>query len=169
MDFLQVVKERRSIRKYRKQGIPGEVLESLFEIVRQAPSAKNLQPWKFIVIKNKETRQKLAEATEQPFVGEAPVLICACGLSTSGKIGKKISSVWVDVGIAISYFILAASNEGLGTCIIGHFEEKKVKEILSIPEEVKVIGLITLGYPEAPYTPGERKKLPEILSFEKYE
>ncbi len=171
MDFLDVIKKRRSVRDFKFDPIPDEILFKIIESARLAPSSDNLQPWKFIIVKEKERREKIAEfCMGQSFVGDAPVIIVACGLPTPSRIGGYTSSTLVDVSIACEHIVLSVENEGLGTCWIGAFDNKKLKRYLSIPEEVQIVGVFPIGYPlrekewETP-----RKKMEEIVSFEKYE
>ena len=137
-----------------------------------APSARNMQDWKFVVVKDPGLRQRLAEAARnQEFVGQAPVVIAACGTSdyvmTCGQLTYPI-----DVAIAVDHMTLAAVEEGLGTCWIGAFYEDKVKEILEVPKTVRVVTLLPLGYPAAePAKTAEamskpRKPLDEIVVYD---
>ncbi len=171
MDFDDVIRERKSVRKYKSDPIPDEVLERILEAGRIAPSAKNIQPWHFIVIKNREIKEKIAEASRgQYFLAEADVILCGCALEDIawGKMGGYMSSFAVDLAIALEHMILAATNEGLGTCWIGAFDEKAVKDILGVPKNVRIVGLTPIGYAaEYPKDRG-RKTLKEIVSYDKY-
>ncbi|MGQ9534702.1 MAG: nitroreductase family protein [bacterium] len=171
MDFYEVIKKRRSIRKYKSDPISDDVLKRILEAGRIAPSAKNIQPWKFIVIKDPENKKRVAEACRgQKWIADADVIVCGCALEKIawGRMGGYMSSFAVDLAIAMDHIILAATNEGLGTCWIGAFEEKKVKEILGIPADVRVVALTPIGYPaEEPKTRG-RKDFNEIFLYEKY-
>jgi len=171
MSILEAIKNRRSVRRYKEDPIPDDVLYRILESGRLAPSGKNLQPWKFIVVKDAKLREKLAEASvRQYFMAKAPITIVACGLPDNcyAHMGRYMKSWPVDVAIAVEHMILQAQEEGLGTCWIGAFEEAEVKEILGVPDNVKVLALTPLGYPdEEPVTRG-RKPLEEIISFDKY-
>ncbi len=171
MDFYEVIKKRRSVRKYKPDPIPDDVLKRILEAGRIAPSAKNIQPWKFVVIKDPENKKRIAEACRgQHWVADADVIVCGCALEKIawGRMGGYMSSFAVDLAIAMDHIILAAANEGLGTCWIGAFEEKKVKELLNIPEDVRVVALTPIGYPaEEPKDRG-RKDFKEIFVYEKY-
>jgi len=171
MEFYEVIKKRKSVRKYRPDPIPDNVLRRILEAGRIAPSAKNIQPWKFIVIKDPENKKKVAEACRgQHWIADADVIICGCALEKIawGRMGGYMSSFAVDLAIAMDHIILASANEGLGTCWIGAFEEKKVKEILGIPEDVRVVALTPIGYPaEEPKDRG-RKDFNEVFVYEKY-
>ncbi|MFW6160289.1 MAG: nitroreductase family protein [Acidobacteriota bacterium] len=171
MSVLDIIRDRRSIRKYKETPIPTDVLNRVLEAGRMAPSGKNLQPWKFIVVKDPETKQKLAEASvRQYFMAKAPVILVACGFPDNcyAKMGRYMKSWPVDVAIAAEHMMLQAWEEGLGTCWIGAFEEEAVKMILGVPEEVKVLALTPLGYPDEDPPRKRRKPLEEIVSYEKF-
>ncbi|MFQ6069723.1 MAG: nitroreductase family protein [Candidatus Aminicenantales bacterium] len=171
MSVLEVIKARRSVRRYKSEPVPDETLRRVLEAARLAPSGKNLQPWKFIIVRDSEKKRKLAQAAiNQKFVSQAPVVIVACGFPERcySRMGRYMKSWPVDVAIALEHIVLQAQEEGLGTCWIGAFEEEEVKEILAIPQEVKVLALTPLGFPdESPPFRG-RKKLEEIISFDVY-
>ncbi|MEO0072655.1 MAG: nitroreductase family protein [candidate division WOR-3 bacterium] len=169
MEFYEVIKKRRSIRAYKPDQIPDEVLARILEAARLAPSAKNIQPWKFIVIKDQQLKEKLVAACRnQTFIAQAPVVICAVALKNIafGRMGGYWNSYPVDVAIALEHIVLAAANEGLGTCWIGAYDEQAVKELLKIPDNVQVIALTPLGYPEEIPEPRPRKTLSEIVSLD---
>ena len=147
MKVMETIAERRSIRSFSGQPVEEEKLLRVLEAGRLAPSARNMQDWKFVVVKDPGLRRRLAEAARnQEFVGQAPVVIVACGTSdyvmTCGQLTYPI-----DVAIAVDHMTLAAVEEDLGTCWIGAFNEDKVKEILGVPEDVRVVALLPLGYP----------------------
>lgn len=170
MDVLSAVKGRRSIRNYKNQPVEDEKLMKVLEAARLSPSAKNLQEWKFVVVKDKRTRQLLSEAAgNQLFVSKAPVIIVACGTNPQGVMVCGQYRYTVDLSIATAYMILAAYEQGLGTCWLGHFDEKRVKEILGIPEAVRVVTMTPLGYPDEIPAQKPRKSLEEIVCYERYE
>ncbi len=171
MSILNVIKERRSVRKYKPDPIPGEVLLRVLEAARFSPSGKNLQPWKFILVKDESLKQRLVQASvRQSFIAEAPLVIVACAFPDRcySRMGNYMKSWPVDVAIALEHLILQAQEEGLGTCWIGAFEEKEVKSILKIPEGVRVLALTPLGYPDERPPSRGRKDLDEIVSYESY-
>ncbi len=172
MKILDIIRERRSVRKYKSDPIPDDVMGRVLEAARLAPSGKNGQPWKFILVEDQEMKEKLAEASRgQMFIANAPVVIVACGFPDKSyqRQGNYMKSWSIDVACAIDHLMLQAQEDGLGTCWIGAFEEKEVKPLLNIPEDVKVLALTPLGYPdEKPHDRG-RKPMNEIISYEKYE
>jgi nitroreductase len=169
MSILKVIKERRSVRRYKGDPFPEDVLLRVLEAARYSPSGKNLQPWKFILVKDKDLKQKLAKASAgQSFIAQAPLVVVACGFPDDcySRMGNYMKSWPVDVAIAIEHLILQAQEEGLGTCWIGAFEEREVKAILNVPDSVKVLALTPIGYPdEVPASRG-RKSLDEIISYD---
>lgn len=171
MEFYDVIKKRRSIRKFKPDPIPQPVLKRVLEVGRIAPSDKNIQPWRFIVISDEGIKRALAKACNcQWFIAQAPVVICGAALTESAyaRIGGYMSSYIVDLTIALDHMILAATNEGLGTCWVGAFTESKVKKILALPEGVRVIAFVPIGYPaERPPMP-VRKRFSKIVSYNKF-
>ncbi|RKY69607.1 MAG: nitroreductase [Candidatus Latescibacterota bacterium] len=169
MDVYQAIRERRSVRRYRPEPVPEEKLKRVLNAMRLAPSGKNAQPWRFIVVRDAAVREKLVDACNgQQFVGEAPVVIVGCGWERKAypRMGGYWNSLPVDVAIALDHLTLAAAAEGLGTCWIGSFKEAAVKEILGIPDQVQVIALMPLGYPAVEPEAKPRKRLEEVVAFD---
>jgi nitroreductase len=170
MDVFTAISKRSSVRAYKDTDIEEEKIARILEAARLSPSASNRQEWKFIVVKNKETRKKLANAAfGQSFIGEAPVVIVACGTESKSVMACGQPAHTVDVSIACAFMILQAYEMGLGTCWIGAFKEEQVKKILKVPEHVRVVAITPLGYPNQPPSQKFRKSLDQIVSFEKYE
>lgn len=171
MEFYEVIKSRKSIRKYKSDPIRDEVLTRILDAGRFAPSAKNIQPWKFIIIKDISIKQQLVSACRnQEFIAQAPIVVCAVALEKIawGRMGGYWSSYPVDIAIALEHIILAATAEGLGTCWVGAYDEKEVKRILNIPDHVKVIALTPIGYPDQTPETRPRKPLSDIISTDRY-
>lgn len=169
LSVLEAIRGRRSVRKYDTAPVEEEKLNQVLEAARLAPSAGNGQAWKFIIVKKANIREKLVEAVGgQEFVGQAPVIIVACGTEPDKVMLCGQHRYTVDLAIAVSYIILEAYALGLGTCWLGRFEENKVKSILHIPEKVRVVAITPLGY--AAETPPQkpRKDLAQIISYDKY-
>ncbi len=151
MDFYKVIKTRRSIRIYRKTEIPQDILNRVLNSARIAPSGSNRQPWRFIIIKEQSRRKEIAKLCHnQLFIADAPVVIVGCGKDIHYNRGEWMGnfSVLVDVAIAFDHLTLAARAEGLGTCWIGSFDNEGIKKFLNIPEDVNVVAITPLGYPE---------------------
>jgi nitroreductase len=160
MNVFEAIKKRRSVRSYLDKSIEEEKLNAVLEVGRLAPSAGNRQEWRFVVVKDCDVRRKLGEAANgQSFVGEAPVVIVACAVTDGHVMSCGQPCYPIDVAIALDHISLAAVEYGLGTCWIGAFNEGKVKEILGIPEEVRVVELMPIGYP-AHQIMKEKNRLP---------
>lgn len=167
MDVLNAIQNRRSIRKYSTRIVEEEKLLKVLEAGRLSPSASNRQSWKFIVVKDAEIRKRLTEAAGgQTFVGEAPIILVACGTDPDGVMMCGQHRCSVDLSIATAYMILEAYEQGLGTCWLGRFDEKRAKEILNIPNDVRVITMTPLGYPAEIPSPRPRKKLEEVVCYD---
>ncbi len=170
---LEVIKKRKSIRSYLDKKIPQDVLNEIMEAARLSPSASNRQPRKFIIVQDKEMKQKIMQASVlhgnlQPFIADASAILVACGTYTTHIMPGGVHSFPVDVAISLDHISLQAAELGLGTCWIGAFSQEKIKELLGIPENVTVVCLMTLGYPAAPGMDRGRKKLEEIICYEYY-
>jgi nitroreductase len=144
----------------------------VLDAARLAPSAENLQPWKFIVVRDEDTKRELVRACyEQRWIAEAPVVITACALmdEADATIGGYMNSFSVDVASALTQAALEATSVGLGTCWVTAFSEERVKSVLNIPPDVRVVALTPLGYPnEMPESTG-RKNISQIVSYERFE
>ncbi len=170
MDVLDAIKTRKSIRKFLDKPVEEEKLKKILEAARLAPSAKNRQEWRFVIVRDKETRKKIAEAAGgQDFVGQAPVVIVACA-ETDGHLMTCGQACYpIDVAITLDHITLMAVELGLGTCWIGKFYVDKVKEILGIPDDIQVVELMPLGYPADP-SMIEKNRLPydKIVKYERW-
>ena len=170
MDVFEAITQRKSIRKYKDKEIEKEKLIKVLESARIAPSASNRQEWKFIVVKDENTRNKLVSAAHyQKFVGQAPVTIVACSTESERIMPCGQHAYTVDLSIAVSFMMLEATELGLGTCWLGAFDEEAVKEILGIPSDIRVPAMFTLGYADENPVARPRKALKDIVSHEKYE
>ncbi|MCJ7432388.1 MAG: nitroreductase family protein [Anaerolineales bacterium] len=168
MNVMDAIKTRKSARAYIDQPVEDDKLNIILEAARLAPSASNRQEWRFVIVRELETRKKLAQiAGRQGFVGEAPIVIVACA-ETDGHVMNCGQPCYpIDVAIALDHITLAAVELGLGTCWIGNFDEKKVKEILGIPEKIRVVELMPLGYPADPSAIGKKRHpLNTIVKYE---
>ncbi len=179
MDLMQAVKERRSVRKLKAEPVSNDLLDTVLEAGRWAPSWANTQCWKFVVVRDALMRGKVAETISPGNRGtdaikNAPVIIAICGeLERAGyKRGTAVTDKgdWYmfDTALAAQNMMLAAHSLGLGTVAIGLFDASKAAKILRLPANVRVVLLLPLGYPvEEPTAPG-RKELPEIVSYDTY-
>jgi len=165
MSLLDLILSRRSIRKYENKDIPEEVLQQILETGRQAPSAANRQPIRFIIVNDHDILKNFCDNLITRFVKYAPVAIVGCADIKSLLTGK-----WavVDATIAMENMVIAAWTLGIGSCWIGACNEEKVKEMLKIPDKWKVVALLTFGYPAE--KPEQRKKKPfeKMFSFNSF-
>ena len=180
MTFLDLVGRRYSVRRYADGAVPREAIDRCLEAARLAPSACNSQPWRFVVVDDPAKRQALADAALKGpskfnhFAFEAPVWVCV--VSARQKVAAKLAGIvkrkdysLMDIGIAAEHFCLQATEEGLGTCMLGWFDERKVKKLLEIPKTKRVELIITLGYPVDDTIPEKnRKKTDEMSSFNRH-
>ncbi len=164
MEVLETVKKRRSVRKYKNLIVPEEDIEKIMEAARLAPSAANGQNWKFVIIYDPNIKKLLIPACgNQEWVG-------SCSHVIAGVVDPNLNRWYqVDIAIALEHIVLEATELGLSTCYIGRFTEESVKSILKIPQDKKLIALLTVGYGDESPDPRPRKKLREIMSYNQYE
>jgi len=181
MKFQELISHRQSVRKYQDKPAEREKIEKLIEAVHMAPSACNSQPWRLIIVDEPELKNEIARATFSKtisfnkFAVEAPVIAVLVieKAKLIAQIGGSIKSQeypQYDIGIAAAHFCLQATELGLGTCMIGWFDEKKIQQLLNIPEKRKIGLVITLGYPPADYKLRQkiRKPVEQIFGFNSY-
>lgn len=168
MEVYEAIRIRKSVRSYDATPVPDEVLMRVLEAGRAAPSANNGQPWHFIVVKSQEKREVLSRRMFARFLLESPIVIVSCG-------DKGARFNVVDVSIAMQQMVLAAISEGLGTCWIGDFDEKVIRELLMVPEKFGIVCLLALGYPRENLGlttkllgTRSRKRIESIVSYEKF-
>jgi nitroreductase len=168
VDLFDVIKNRCSIRSFRKKPVEEEKIKKILEAAAFAPSAGNTQEWRFIKIKNQKSKIKIAEAAlGQMFIAKAPIVIVLCAdlleiEMAYGNRGVEVYSL-LDCGMAAQNLMLSATALGLGTCPVGGFDEEEVRKILSLPENVKPFLIIPIGYPAEKPIKRPRKSLGEII------
>lgn len=157
MSFADVVKKRAMIRSYKSDVVPEEKIQQLLKYAVRAPSAGHLQPWEFIVVKSPEVRTQLAKATGNlTSVVTAPVSIITCAdVQRAGKSGARGSFFsLVDTSFASLLILLGAVEQGLGACFVGSYNPEEVAKLLALPDYIRPVGIITIGYPaEQPQKP----------------
>ncbi|OGD53389.1 hypothetical protein A3K80_05385 [Candidatus Bathyarchaeota archaeon RBG_13_38_9] len=200
MDVLEAIQKRRSIRKFKTTPLTSEQINNLLEAARLAPSGCNVQPWRFIIVKDTQLKTKLCEASfDQQFIKDAPIVIVCCSDLHSWKESKektqellnrpdinlgekcekalmervekvtadstheRIPSAMLNVAIAIEHIVLTAVELGLGSCWVRLFDEKKVKQILKLPEYVFAVALLPIGIPNEDPPTRPRLPLPKII------
>lgn len=181
MTFQELIKSRQSVRKYQDKPVERAKIEKIIEAVHLAPSACNSQPWRIIIVDEPVLKNEVAKATFSKtinfnrFTVEAPVIAVlviekAKLIAQIGGSIKDMEYPKIDIGIAAAHFCLQAEELGLGTCMIGWFDEKKIRQLLKIPEKRRIGLLIALGYPPEDYKLRKkiRKPLDEICGFNSY-
>ncbi|MCK5683693.1 nitroreductase family protein [bacterium] len=169
MSFIDLIKKRYSLRKYSKKSVPRVYIERCIEAARLAPSACNSQPWEFIVIDFKKLKDKLTKAAfsgiykMNTFAKDAPVIIVVItkGSGTHATLGglvQRTSFNLIDVGIAVEHLCIQASEDNLGTCMLGWFNGKAVKRVLNLPKSTRIDLLISMGYPQDEKVPDKKRE-----------
>ena len=178
MEFMDLVRKRRSIRKYKPDAVSEEKLKYVLEAARIAPSWGNRQCWKYIIVTNEALRKKIIERASPPppptdgrparprdWPAQAPIIIVGCADPTKSGNKEEKQYYLLDMGISMEHLMLAAAEQGLGTCWIGGgFDETVVKEALGIPKEIRVVALTPLGYPDDVTEPRTRMTFEEMTS-----
>jgi nitroreductase len=173
MEVFEAIKGRRSIRAFKEQNVSEETIKKLLESATWAPSAGNIQPWEFIIVKERETKIRLSEAAlDQEFLEEAPVLIIVCAneIKSSQRYGTRGTTLYCiqDTAAAIQNIHLTAFSLGLGTCWVGAFDENQAREILHVPKGIRPVAMIPVGYPNEKPKLRERQPLSEIVHSETF-
>lgn len=183
MEVMEAIVQRRSVRKYRSDPVDDETLNRVLDAARWAPSWKNTQCWRFVIVRDARIKEKIGECliSNKPYenpgykaIIQAPVLIIAC--AELGKSGRNAGTFPTDKGdwfmydtaLAMQNLVLAAHSLGLGTVHLGLYDSEKVAEILKVPEGFSVVSMTPLGYPDEKPGKPPRKELSEIVSFEKF-
>jgi nitroreductase len=169
MDYQKLIRTRRSIRGYRPDPVSEDILQRILDAARIAPTAANRQPFQLIVVADPSTRARLKEVYDRDWFWTAPLIIVGCVEEAKAwQRADGFNAAEVDLSIVMDHLILAATDEGLGTCWICHFDEPKLKQILGIPDGVRAIALTPLGYPAAEPRPFQRKPLEELVRRERW-
>ncbi|MCX7806229.1 MAG: nitroreductase family protein [Planctomycetota bacterium] len=170
MDVFEAIRTRKSVRSFKDRPVEREKIEKLLEAARLAPSASNRQEWRFVVVTDPEKRKALAVAARnQAFVGQAPVVLACCAEPDNHVMSCGQLCYPIDVAIAIDHITLAAVELGLGTCWIGAFDEKEVKKLLGIPDAIRVVQLLPIGYPADPSPVAKKRlQLDKIVRWERW-
>ncbi|MDP2157435.1 MAG: nitroreductase family protein [Nitrospirota bacterium] len=184
MELFEAIQTRRSVRKFSDKPVEDEKLQQLLEAARVAPSWANMQCWRFIVVKEKATKEQISEFSyvesflapkgfkanpAKKALAEAPVVIIACADPEKSGVLWDQTYYMTDMGIACQNLWLAARGLGLGTVFVGIYDEAKLKELLGIPSNIRVVGLFPLGYPVEEKSGGPaRKPLNEIVFYDRW-
>lgn len=166
MGLLPEIERRASVRSYTDEPVSQEALERILEAGRLAPSAKNRQSWRFVVVTDEDTRVKIEDAAfGQEYVSKAPVVIALCTTNIEYKMPNGQLSYPVDLSIAASFMMLQATHEELGSCVVTTFREDDVKSVLTVPYSMRVVMLLTVGHPSGSPERLNRLPLDRIVSY----
>ena len=171
MKFIELAKQRTSIRSYTSEAVTKKLLDEVLEAGRLAPTACNFQPFQFVVVQEKENLAALAAGYPAPWFAEAPVVIAVCTEASKAWVREKHDNhnyVDVDAAIAADHMTLASADLGLGTCWIGAFDPKIIRKALGVPRSVEPLILLTLGHPNEKGRPKERKPLEDLVRYENW-
>ena len=170
MEFTELIHKRYSVRAYRPDPVPDELLEKVLSSACMAPTAANRQPFQLIVVHTPGREEQVRRIYDRDWFVSAPLVIAACGITRAGWVrsfdGANYTSV--DVAIVMDHLVLAAADQGLGTCWVASFDPVVVREMLCLPEGVEAIALTPLGYPADQPKPKERKPLAELVRYERW-
>lgn len=173
MDAIECIKTRRSVRRFKDQPIPFELIGNILESARLAPSAGNIQEWNFILVTEYKTRESIAMAAcMQTWMNDAPVHIVVCSNPNKserfyGDKGEKMYCIQ-NSAAAIENMLLAAHAQGLGACWVGACDEDQVRRAVGIPSNIRVMGIIPIGYSaEEPRMP-DKYPLTDVVFIEKW-
>lgn len=174
MDVLEAIRSRRSVRAFESgKNVSEETVEKLVDSARWAPSAGNIQPWEFIIVRSAEVKKRLAEAAlNQSFIEEAPVVIAVCANEnrSSERYGQRGKTLYCiqDTAAAIQNIHLTAHSMGLSTCWVGAFKEEDASEILNVPNGIRPVALIPVGYPSEFPSARTRRPVEKIVHYEAF-
>jgi nitroreductase len=168
--LIEEIIQRRSIREYSKQAIEPEKLERILEAARLAPTARNQQDWKLILVKNPDIKDKLVDlaSPQQQFLKGASIIIAACALNPDYVMRCGHPAYLIDLAIVLEHIALQAVRENLGTCWIGSFDEVKAKTVLNIPRDIRIVELMSMGYPAQMPPARSRKSIRDLISWDSW-
>ena len=169
--LIALIEARASVRRYDPRPVPDDVILSIVEAARHAPSAENSQPWRFVIVKGPEARRRLSREcfsgiyAPTRFAARAPVMVALCAdraklLERAAEMIQRVAFYQLDCGIAGEHLVLAAAALGLGACWIGWFDRRKAKRALGVPAHVEVVSLIAVGYPAEGIAPRRKARRP---------
>ncbi|MDR1683799.1 MAG: nitroreductase family protein [Candidatus Symbiothrix sp.] len=177
MNFSELIKQRQSNRSYQSKPVEQEKIEQCLEAARLAPSANNAQSWTFVVVDEPELKNRVGESVARlgmnQFVNQAPVLIAVVVekpifLTRLGSMVQNKDYPLIDIGIAVEHICLQAADLGLGSCIVGWFNENDIKKLLNIPRDKRLALIVALGYPKDVPREKRRKLREEVIHFNRY-
>lgn len=168
--LLQLVRNRRPVRRFADRALQADLIEGVLEAARYAPSAKEAQPWRFIVMQEALARHQIAAAAfNHPHARTAPVLILCCARIHSHISGSGRASFPIDLAAAMQTMAIAAADLGLHTSWISGFRESQVRSIVGIPNDVPIVGILGLGYPDGLEPLPERRAVEDVISWDRWQ
>lgn len=167
MEILPEIARRRSIRRFAPGPLDTAAIRRILEAGRRAPSAKNRQTWRFVVVTDEVTRNRVQEACfGQEYVGQAPAIFALCTTNVEYEMPNGMQSYPIDLGIASAFMMIQAEHEGFGTCPVTYFDEREVKALLSVPYKMRVVMLLCAGVPDEDPALTQRMPLERIVGYE---
>jgi len=173
MDVLEAINGRRSVRAFKSDDVPSEIVEKLIDAARRAPSAGNIQPWEFVVVRESRIKRGLAEAAlHQSFIEEAPVVVVICANESRsfqgyGDRGRDLYCIQ-DTAAATQNLLLYAYSVGLGTCWVGAFKEDEARKVLKTPDGIRPVAIIPIGYPGEASSARSRRPMDLFVHYETF-
>jgi nitroreductase len=172
VNVLEAIKKRRSIRRFLKDDVPEDTLMELLDAMRWAPSAGNLQPWEFVVVRDAGVKGRVAEAAHQAWIAEVPVVVVVCASPdrSSPRYGDRGINLYClqDTAAAVQNLHLAAVEKGLGSCWVGAFDEDGVAQAVGVPKNIRPVAVIPVGRPAETPAPRPRRSLEEIVHRDRF-
>lgn len=170
MKIIEEIAARRSIREYAPEPVEKEKMARILEAGRLAPTARNLQDWRILIVSDPQLKDRLVDeaSPRQLFLKGAPLILAACALNPDYVMRCGHPAFLIDLAIVLEHIALQAVREGLGTCWIGSFDEGKAKHVLGVPAEVRIVELMSLGYPARLPDARERKPAQELFRWERW-
>jgi len=173
LDVFEAIKGRRSIRAYTREEVSEEEVKQLIEAARSAPSAGNIQPWEFVIVRDPTIKRRLAAAAlDQTFIEEAPVVIVVCANETKSGWGYGSRGINLyclqDTAAATQNMLLSAHALGLGTCWVGAFREEEVRRVINPPRGVRPVAIVPVGHPAEKPMARSKRSIREIVHYETF-
>lgn len=167
MEVLKEISDWVSISNFKPDSIPQESLDRIVYAAQKAPSAKNRQPWRLVAVRKRDVREKIYSAAYmEEHVGKAPVIIAVCTTNVDYKMPNGQLAYPIDIGISLAFMMVQSQAEGLGAHTITTYDEERVRQILTVPYQMRVVALLLLGYAEETPLQRERRPLDQLLSYD---
>ncbi len=167
MEVLKEIAEWVSISQFKEDSVPKESLDRIIYAAQRAPSAKNRQPWRLIAVQKPDIREQIYNAAYmQEHVGEAPVIIAACTTNIDYKMPNGQLAYPIDIGIALAFMMIQSRAEGLGAHAVTTYDEEQIRQILTVPYQMRVVALLLVGYANEDPMETERRPLDQIFSYD---